>query len=85
MDWTHDNDGTPILLPTNKNNTISVIDSEGPKTYEISLIQNNEPFKYLVIISSTDDEYLVIISSTSDDQKQQFKTIISATKEGSRI
>ena len=74
MDWTHDNDGTQILLPTNKNNTISVIDSEGPKTYEISLIQNNEPFKYLVIISSTDD-----------DQKQQFKTIISATKEGSRI
>ena len=39
MAWTHDIDSTLLLLPTNKNNTISVTDSKDHKTYEISLLK----------------------------------------------
>ena len=74
MDWTNDSKGSQALLPTNKRNTISIKDSEDQKRYEINLLQNNEPFKYLGITSSNDD-----------DQKHQFQTILQATTEGSRI
>ena len=40
----------------------------------MSLLQNNEPFKYLEITSCTDD-----------DQKHQVKPMLSARKEGSRL
>ena len=56
MNWTHNSKSSQILLPTNKINTILVTDLEGHKTYEISLQQNNEPFKYLGITSSNDDD-----------------------------
>ena len=56
MDWTNDNKGYQVLLPTNKFNIISVKDSEDHKIYEITLLQNNEPFKYLGITSSNDDD-----------------------------
>ena len=56
MAWTHDNKGSQLLLPTNKNNTISVTDSEDHKAYEISLLQNDKLFKCLEITSSTDDD-----------------------------
>ena len=71
MAWTHDNKGSQLILPTQK---ISVTDSEDHKTYDIVLLQNNEPFKYLGITSSS-----------NDDQKHQFKIMFSATKEKSRI
>lgn len=57
-----------------KNITTLVIDLEDRKTYTISLLHNNEPFKYLRITSFTDD-----------DQKHQLKPILSATKERSRL
>ena len=74
MDWKNVRKGSQVLLPTNKLNTISIKDSEDQKKYEINLLQNNEPFKCLGIISSNDD-----------DQKHQFQTIFQATTEGSRI
>ena len=74
MDWTNDSKGSQVLLLTNKLNAISIKDSEDHKIYEINLLQNNEPFKYLGITSFNDD-----------DQKHQFQTIFQATTEGSRI
>ena len=74
LDWTNDSKGSQVLLPTNNLNTISIKDSEDKKQYEINLLQNNEPFKYLGITSSNDD-----------DQNHQFQTILQATTEGSRI
>ena len=64
MDWTNDNKGYQVLLPTNKFNIISVKDSEDHKTYEINQLQNNEPFKYHGTTSSN-----------NDDQKDQFQII----------
>ena len=74
IDCTHDSKGSQVLLPTNKLNTISVTESEDHKSYEIALLENNGPFKYLGIPSST-----------GDDQKHQFQTILLTTTEGSRI
>ena len=56
IDWKHDSKGSQVLLPTNKLNTISVTDSEDRKSYEITLLQNDELFKYLRITSFTDDD-----------------------------
>ena len=73
-DCTNDSKGSQVLLPTNKLNNISIKDSEDHKTYELNLLQNNEPFKYLGLTSSNDD-----------DQKHQFQKIFQVTTEGSRI
>ena len=74
MDWTNDSKGSQVLLLTNKLNAISIKDSEDHKIYEINLLQNNEPLKYLGITSFNDD-----------DQKHQFQTTFQATTEDSRL
>ena len=70
MDWTHGSKGSQVLLPTNKHNTISVIDSEDHKSYDITLLQNNAPFKYLRIISSTDDDQTSISNNTFGNNRR---------------
>ena len=70
MDWTHGSKGSQVLLPTNKHNTISVIDSEDHKSYDITLLQNNAPFKYLRITSSTDDDQTSISNNTFGNNRR---------------
>ena len=76
LDLTHDSKGCQVVLPTNKLNKISVTDSEDHKTYEITLLQNNEPFKYLGMTFSTDDDQNTLISNNDFGNDRRIKNIL---------
>ena len=76
---TYDSIGTSqrwykYLPSLDSNHIISVNTSEKQKTYNISLLQNNDPFKYLVITFTPDR-----------NQSHQFKSIHIKAQQESKI